>query len=120
MSSSDKDDFNSTVKAFITLHDEIAKSAKQMRELKKQKDLLGVVILKYMRTEELDQCELADGKLSRRISKRTEGLKKEYVYEELVRLAGNENGANEALNNINSRRGIKEVEVLSRTVSRRA
>lgn len=118
MANSDQDDFNSTVKAYITLHDEISKSAKQIRELRKQKELLGDVIMKYMRSEQLDQCELADGKLSRRISRRTEGLKKEYVYEELVRLAGTENGANEALNNINSRRGVKEVEVLSRTTRR--
>lgn len=113
-----KEAFRSAVKAYITLHDEISKSAKQMRELRKQKDKIGEIILEYMKERNVDQCDLSDGKLMRKKSKRTEGLKKEYILNELIKLTGNPQTAEAALNNMNSMRMIKETEILSRTTLR--
>lgn len=117
-SSPRKEDFRSAVKAYITLHDEISKSSKQMRELRKQKDKIGELIIDYMRERQVDQCELSDGKLIRKKSKRTEGLKKEYILSELIKITGSEQAAEASLNNINSMRAIKETEILSRTTTR--
>jgi hypothetical protein len=113
------DDFKAAVEAYINLHDEIARSSKQMRELKKQKDKVGEVILQWMKTQDVDACELSDGKLVRKVSKRTEGLKKEHVLSELVKLLhGDEAAATMSLNNIFSNRSIAEKEILTRTTNK--
>lgn len=111
-------DFKDAVKAYIDLHDEISKASKQMRELKKQKDAVGEVILRWMRDNSVDECELPDGKLVRKTSKRTEGLKKEMVLEELKKIIGDEAKAAASLENIISMRSIVEKEILTRTVKR--
>jgi len=114
----DPSDFKEAVQAYIELHDEIDRSSKKMRELKKQKVAIGETILAWMKAQNADECEFPDGKLIRKKSKRTEGMKKEYVLAELTKLTGNEAEATLALNNINSRRGVVETEILSRTVKR--
>jgi hypothetical protein len=110
--------FKDAVKVYIQLHDEIAKSSKQLREIRKQKDAVGETILAWMRGNAVDECELPDGKLVRKTSKRTETLKKEIVLDELKNVIGDEAKAVACLQNIFSRRGVVEREVLSRTVHR--
>lgn len=111
-------DFKDAVKVYIQLHDEITRSSKQLRELRKQKDAVGDTILGWMRTNAVDECELPDGKLIRKTSKRTEGIKKEFVLEELKSLTGDEARASACLQNIFSRREIVEKEILTRTMRR--
>lgn len=113
------DDLKAAVEAYIQLHDEINKSNKQLRELKKQMQGVGDVILKWMKSQAVDVCELSDGKLVRKVSKRTESLKKEHVLEELKKLTkGDEAAATVSLNNIFANRAVAEKEVLTRTVTR--
>lgn len=111
-------EFKEAVKAYIELHDEITASSKQLRELKQQKDAVGEIILKWMRTNSVDECELPDGKLVRKTSKRTQTLKKEFVLEELKNLTGDEARAEASMLNIFSRRAVVEKEVLTRTTAR--
>lgn len=111
-------DFKEAVRAYIELHDEITASSKQLRELKHQKDAIGDVILRWMRSNSVDECELPDGKLVRKTSKRTQSLKKEFVFEELKKLTGDEAKAEASLMNIFSMRAVVEKEVLSRTTRR--
>jgi hypothetical protein len=115
----EQEDFRSVVKAYIEMIDEIASYQKQIREIRKKKDKVGEIVMQYMRDREVDECELRDGKLVRKTSKRTEGLKKEHILAQLLKLTnGNETTATEHLNAINSMRGIKETEILSRTRKR--
>lgn len=111
-------EFKEAVKAYIELHDEITASSKQLRELKQQKDAVGEIILKWMRSNSVDECELPDGKLVRKTSKRTQTLKKEFVLEELKNLTGDEARAEASMLNIFSRREVVEKEVLTRTTAR--
>lgn len=109
-------EFKDAVKAYIDLHDEITKSSKQLRELKHQKDAVGDIILRWMRTHSVDECELPDGKLVRKTSKRTGTLKKEMVLTELKKLTGDDTRAVESLQNIFNMRNVVEKEILSRTI----
>jgi flagellar basal body-associated protein FliL len=111
-------DFKEAVKAYIELHDEITASSKQLRELKHQKDAVGDIILQWMRSNSVDECELPDGKLIRKTSKRTQTLKKEFVLEELKKITGDEAKAEASMLNIFSMRAVVEKEVLSRTTRR--
>ena len=112
------EDFKAAVSAYLELHDEIDRLGKQAKELRKQKEIVGATILGWMKTNELDECELPDGKLVRKISKRTETMKKEYIMAELSKLTGSEAGATAVINNIDAHREIIETEVLSRTKKR--
>lgn len=113
------EDLKAAVEAYIQLHDEISKSSKQLRELKKQMQGVGDVILKWMKSQEVDVCELSDGKLVRKVAKRTETLKKEHVLNELRKLTrGDEAAATVSLNNIFASRAVAEKEVLTRTIAR--
>lgn len=116
---SEQEDFRSIVKAYIDLTDEISRYQKQIKEIRKKKDAVGEVVMQYMRDRQVDECELRDGKLIRKKSKRTEGLKKEHIMAQLLKLTGgDESVASEHLNAINSLRNIKETEILSRTRKR--
>ena len=79
----DSDSFKSSVKQFIELHDKLKESSKALTDLRKRKEDLGQQILQCMRENNIDECALADGKLIRKQSKRTEPLKKEHIEGEL-------------------------------------
>lgn len=111
MSSSD---FNNAVKAYNDIHVQISKLTKKAGELRKEKKVVGDIILGYMKQNNIDECELRNCKLVRKVSKRTETLKKEYILHELVRLTGSDQAAAAALNSMESHRQIKETEILSR------
>lgn len=110
------EDFKEAVKQYCMLHDEISASLKQIKEIRRQRDFIGETILAFMKQQDVEACELQDGKLIRKKSKRTEGLKKEHILDQLLKMTGgNEAAAQEALNAINSLRVVKETEILSRT-----
>lgn len=119
MTESNKESFREAVRAYIEIHDELTKSGRQLRELRKQKELIGQTVLEWMKTNEIDECELPDGKLVKKTSKRTEGMKKEYVIKELTTLAnGDEARALASLQNIMSMRSVVEKDILSRTTKK--
>ena len=111
----DSEEFKNAVTAYVELHDEIAGASKQLRELKQQKEAVGQIILGWMKKNAVDECDLPEGKLVRKTSTRTEGLKKEMVMEELKKLTGDEARASASLQNIFGMRSICEKEVLSCT-----
>jgi hypothetical protein len=118
---SDESDFKQAVTAYIDLHDELTRSAKQMKELRKQREVVGETILAWMRSRGVDECELPDGKLVRKSQKRTESMKKDYVLVELKKVLGGDEGrAAASFNAICSMRNTVEKEVLTRTVNRGA
>ena len=111
-------DFKEAVKAYIEMHDELQRGARQLRELRKRKTELSRVVLEFMKTHEIDECSLQDGKLIRRQTKRLEPLKKEHILDELRNALHDDQRAELALVNIYSKRGIAEAEALRRTRTR--
>jgi hypothetical protein len=105
------------VKAYIELHDELAASARQMRELRKQKDTLSNTILGFMKSNEIDECALNDGKLIRKTTKRVETLKKDHIMEALKKSLG-EDESEKCLVEMYSARAVEEVDSLRRTKKR--
>ena len=117
MTETGAEEFRELAKTYAELHDEITKASKVLRELKKQKDGIGEHVLVFMKTNNLDECQLPDGsKINRKISRRTSVLKKELILEEFVKLVGNEATATTHLNNILSKREVIEKDVISRSM----
>ena len=114
-------DFKDAVTAYITIHDELTRSAKQMKELRKQRELIGETILAWMKTNAVEAVNLPDGQLVRKSQKRTESMKKDYVLVELKKvLGGDELRAAASFNSICSMRNTVEKDVLTRTTNRGA
>ena len=113
----DADEFRSCVKAYVELHDEIATSAKHLSELRKKKDAIGDIIVGFIKTRGIDECELQQGgKLVRRESRRTEALKKDHIVAELMQLVNNDAArAQSALENIYNKRAVEVRDALTRT-----
>lgn len=112
-----QEDFKNAVKSYIVIHDELSAAGKQLRELRKQKTALSEKILQFMRSNDIDECALNDGKLIRRSSKRLEALKKDHILDELKKSMGQDQ-AEAVLVNIFSQRGVTEKDALKRTHKR--
>lgn len=114
----DADEFKNCVKAYVELHDELASSAKHLSELRKKKDAIGQLIVQFMKSRGIDECELQDngGKLVRKESKTTETLKKDHILQELLTLTGqDESRAQTVLESIYAKRQVQVKDTLSRT-----
>jgi hypothetical protein len=108
--------FKDAVRTYIELHDELMKSQKVLRDLRRKKEDIGKSIIEFMRRNHIDEFQVADGKLQRRNSKRTGTLKKEHILDGLREALGNDDGRiGEAIKRMNSNRTITEVEALRRT-----
>ncbi len=107
--------FKDAVRTYIELYDEIVKSQKVLRELKKKKDELATGILKFMRDHKIDEFQVADGKLMRKNAKRTEGLKKEYIIQSLKAALNDEQKVDAVFAQMNAHRNVQEGEMLRRT-----
>jgi hypothetical protein len=110
--------FKERVKEFVELHDQLAASSKQLTALRKKKDEMSQGILVYMKENGLDECELSDGKLSRRTSKRTETLKRDTIAEVLKATVGDEKKVATCIDRIFSQRPFTISETLARTRAR--
>lgn len=106
--------FREAVKEYIAVHDRLLETAKQLKDVRKKKAELAEVILEFMRANEIDECSLQDGKLVRKESKRTEGIKKEHIFDELKNLIG-ETRAESTLATILEKRAVVVRDSLSRT-----
>jgi|Laugresbdmm110sd_1035091.scaffolds.fasta_scaffold31296_2 hypothetical protein len=107
--------FKDAVRTYIELYDELGKSSKTLREMKKKKDELGDAILAFMRNNKIDEFQIGDGKLMRKNTKRTEALKKEYIINSLKAALGDEGKVEAMMVQMNSHRNITECESLRRT-----
>jgi hypothetical protein len=108
------DDFKTIATEYADITKKITAMNKEVKTLKDQKDEIGVTILSFMQSNNIDECELpGGGKITRKVSKRTEGLKPELVLDELKTQLGDAAKAELCLQNINSKRTITEKEVIS-------
>ena len=103
------------MRTYIELHDELTASSKVIRDLRKKKDDLGKAILDFMRNNKIDESQVADGKLCRKTSKRTEALKKEYIINSLKAALGSEDKVEAVMTQMNAHRNTVEAESLRRT-----
>lgn len=110
-------EFKAVVTAYIGMHDQLAEAGKQMREIRKKKAELADVIVQYMKKNDIEECELQDGKLVRKEAKRLEPLKKEHILEELARAVGTPR-AEDIMVNIYSKRNVTNHDTLKRTKKR--
>lgn len=111
MSSSE---FKSIANEYKLLAQQITAMNKEVKALKDKKDEIGETILAFMSSNDIDECELAGGgKITRKVSKRTEGLKPEFVLDELKTQLGDDAKAERSLQSINSKRATVEKEVIS-------
>lgn len=121
MSSNDLVDpeFKAAVKSYVDLHDQLQTTAKQQRDLRKQKNELSDVILRYMQKNDIDGCKLSDGgKLVRKQSRRMEALKKEHIMDELKKVVQDQSQCENVLVNIFSKRVVDTKDSLKRTRTR--
>lgn len=108
------DDFKTIATEYADITKRITALNKDVKVLKDQKDEIGLSILSFMQTNNIDECELpGGGKIARKVSKRTEGLKPELVLDELKAQLGDDAKAELCLQNINSKRTVTEKEVIS-------
>lgn len=109
--------FADAVKQYIELHDQITEAGKQLREVRQRKEELAQIILQFMKSNDIDECAVRDGKLVRRESKSTEGIKKDHIIDELKDVVG-ESEAKALLDRINSKRETRTKESLARRKSK--
>ena len=107
--------FKDSVRTYIELHDELTRSSKTLREMKKKKDDLGNAILAFMRDNKIDEFRVGDGKLMRKNTKRTEALKKEYIINSLKTALGSDDKVEAVFLQMNANRNVVECESLRRT-----
>ena len=108
------DDFKTIVAQYAIISQDITNANKEVKKLKDQKDELGASILGFMQAKQIDECVLpGGGKIVRKVSKRAGTLKPELIFDELVSQLGDEAKAQQALQNINGKRGTTEKEVIS-------
>jgi hypothetical protein len=110
--------FKDAVRTFIELHDEITLCTKGLRDLKKKKQDLSDAILRFMKDNSIDEFQVPDGKLSRKTSKRTEGVKKDHIINCLKSSLGSDEQAEAILQMINAQRNTFETESLRRSVQK--
>lgn len=112
------EEFKDCVKTYVSLHDEITAASRQLSELRKKREAIGHLIVQFMKSKNIDECELQDngGKLVRRESKRTETLKKDHILAEIMPLVNNDaDRAKLCIEAIFNKRTVEVKDVLSRT-----
>lgn len=107
--------FKDAVRTYIELYDELMKSQKVIRDLKKKKEEMAKSIIEFMKHNKIDEFQVPDGKLMRKPSKRTEGLKKEYIINSLKAVIDDQEKVDAVFLNMNSHRNVVESETLRRT-----
>jgi hypothetical protein len=111
------DEFRSIAEEYATISKKISEINKEVKTLKMQKDDIATAILAFMQSKNIDECTLpSGGKITRKVTKRTETLKPEFILAEFVDQLGDEAKAHQCLQNINSKRGTTEKEVISLTM----
>lgn len=103
-----------TPDAFKQVVLEFSETQASMGVMRKRASELKGEVLAYMRTHNIDECDLRDGsKLVRKKTKKTEALKKEHIAGELRKHLGSDAAADEAVHNMMARRATGEGETLT-------
>lgn len=106
--------FKESVRAYIELHDDITKMGKDLTVIKKKKDELGKDIIEFMKTNNIDEFQVPDGKLIRKKTKRTQSVNQATIVKTLRAALGDER-SDSLLQTLNAQRKVKETESLCRT-----
>lgn len=112
------DNFKDAVALYVSLHDELTRSAKELKALRSQKVELGDEILAFMREQEIDSFQMGDGKLRRHTCKRAESVKKEHFLESLKDVCPDEATCEQVYQNTMAKRRVELKDVLKRTSGR--
>lgn len=99
----DSEAFKSLVVKYSGIHEELKALAGTMRDVRKQANDMKGRILEHMQAHAIDECAWSGGRIVRKSTKKTEGLKKEHIAGELKRLMG-DTGVDEAVSNMYNRR----------------
>lgn len=115
------DDFRSIASEFANISKEITNINRHAKELKNQKEQMAAAILAYLKTNSIDEVNLPEGaSIVRKVSKRSGSLKKEMILEEFKTQLGDDAKAEQAVQNLYSRREVVEKEVVSLSMPRGA
>lgn len=104
--------FRQLVRDFSDAHRQQAAAAAALKGMRTRTKEMQAAILAHMQAHDVDELALADARLVRRRTKKTEPLKKEHIQGELRKLVGDV-GADEALNSMNNRRLTEMQETLA-------
>lgn len=64
---------------WVVLDDQIRQAGKAMKDIRKQKNELSEAILREFASRDITAANLPEGKLERKVSKRTTGIGKEFI-----------------------------------------
>lgn len=107
--------FKQAVKAWVVIDDHMASLAKQIRDLRREKEGLAATILETMARENIEACNVGEDKIRLCNSKRKKPLKPDTVRTKLIELlAGDEDRASAALREIQGARETVTVPKLRR------
>lgn len=98
------EDFKTLVTDFSAAHEQQAAATATLKELRKRTREMQGNILEYMRAHDIDECEWTGGRLVRKRTKKTEGLKKEHIEGELRKLVADGAGVEQAVTAMYNRR----------------
>lgn len=111
-------EFKHNVLTWVGIDDKIREHRQKVKELNQKKKEFEEHILKYLTEVDEESIMLADGKLSKVVSKSKEPLKKENIHSALVEITGDANKAIMLTEHIlKSRKEVEKVR-LSRTRKR--
>lgn len=112
-----KEDFKSSVKEYIDLHDRLAEIRKDVAALNKRKKKLSEVIITFMKNNEKEFCNLGErGSLAVKTSKSKLALKKDDIERLLIELGNNEEKSKETAEYLYANKTVVERNTLKRSV----
>jgi hypothetical protein len=115
------DQFKANVREYVQVNQEIARKSREMGELRKRKRGMDETIMGFMVKHQVEECQVSDGRLQVRTSKRVVPVKKEVAYLKMVEYFEGDASKADALKEcIDSARDTVEKQVLAYNVDKRA
>ena len=111
----DEQTFKDAVRTYIEMYDEIMKVSKEVRDMRQKSNELSKAILAFMNKNKIDEFQLADGKLCRKLSKRTQSLQKDHIIDTLKSALGSQERVEKIFGDMTANRQTVESESLRRT-----
>ena len=90
-------------------------NAGAVRDMRQKSNELSKAILAFMNKNKIDEFQLADGKLCRKLSKRTQSLQKDHIIDTLKSALGSQERVEKIFGDMNANRQTVESESLRRT-----
>jgi hypothetical protein len=76
--------FKECVKSYKDVDDKIKEHQKIMKTMKSEKDQLSEIIVKFMRTNNIENCNLDDAVLTIKTVGQLESVNKEYIHDKIM------------------------------------